>query len=53
MTTAEKTPKTESVRLRVTSQELEWLRAYADRNDRSMSSVLRLALKQFYDREMK
>lgn len=40
-------PKTQVVRLRVTDAELEFLRRVAAEEDRSVSSVLRMALREF------
>ena len=40
-------PKTQVVRLRVTAAELAFLRQVAAEEDRSVSSVLRLALREF------
>ena len=41
------------VRLRVSQEELDWLRAYGEREERSISWVLRLALKQLADQQLK
>jgi predicted transcriptional regulator len=42
-----------SVRLRVTTEELEFLRRLAEAEDRSISSVLRRALRDLYERQAK
>ena len=39
------------VRLRVTDEELRFLQVAAERDDRSVSAVLRLALKQYAERQ--
>ena len=40
------------MRVRVSDEEREWLEQIAAREDRSLSNVLRLALKEFYQRRM-
>lgn len=51
---AEVTPKTRSnvVRVRVTDEERAFLERVAREDDRSMSNVLRMALKLFYEQRM-
>ncbi len=46
--TTEVTPKPHVLRLRVTDDEKAWLERYANRDDRSVHYVLRLALREFY-----
>jgi predicted transcriptional regulator len=46
-----KTTRQHAVRVRVSDAELEFLRRVAREQDRSLSSVLRLALREFYDRQ--
>ena len=41
------------VRLRVSQQELDWIREYGDREDRSISWVLRHALQQLVEQQPK
>ena len=40
------------MRVRVSDEEREWLEEIAAMEDRSLSNVLRLALKEFYQRRM-
>jgi len=40
------------MRVRVSDEEREWLEEIAAREDRSLSNVLRLALKEFYQRRI-
>jgi predicted transcriptional regulator len=40
------------MRVRVSDEEREWLERVAREEDRSMSNVLRLALKEFYERRI-
>jgi hypothetical protein len=42
-----KTPKPHSVRLRVTDAELRFLQEEAQRQERTISSLLRLALREY------
>jgi len=42
-------PRSNVMRVRVSDEEREWLEQIARDEDRSLSNVLRLALKQFYD----
>ena len=49
MTTTPVAKKEHSVRLRVTDDELVWLREEADRTERTISSLLRLALRHYID----
>ena len=40
------------VKVRITATELQWLRDLAALEDRTVSAVLRLALKEFYNRRV-
>lgn len=42
--------KPHTVRLRVTDEELEWLKSEAERQERSIASLLRLALRDYVDK---
>lgn len=44
------TKRTHVVRLRITEEELKFLREQAEREDRTISSVLRLALRDYADK---
>jgi hypothetical protein len=48
--TTAKPARPHSVRLRVSDDELEFLRRVAAAEERTIASVLRIALSQFYDR---
>ena len=49
MTTGQKTERPNSVRLRVSDEELEWLRSEAERQDRSIAAILRKALREYLE----
>jgi len=47
--TDSRTPREHAVRVRVNGDELEFLKRVARADDRTISGVLRLALREFYD----
>ena len=47
--TTPKAPHPHSVRLRVTDEELAWLREEADRQERTIASLLRVVLRHYLD----
>ena len=50
MTTVQKPARPHSVRLRVSDEELEWLRARAQEEERSIAMILRRALREFVEK---
>ena len=49
MTTASKVERPHSVRLRVSDEELDWLRSEAERQDRTIAAILRKALREYLE----
>jgi hypothetical protein len=49
-TTSERAPREHAVRVRVNTEELEFLRRVAAEQDRTVSGVLRIALRDFHER---
>jgi hypothetical protein len=47
-TVTEKPKRPHSVRVRVTDEELAWLRSHSQQTDRSISTILRRALRCYY-----
>jgi hypothetical protein len=45
--------RTEIIKVRVTPTEMQWLREFAEADSRSVSSAVRLALRDFYNQRMK
>jgi len=50
-TVTEKKKRPHSVRVRVTDEELAWLHQHSEETARSISAILRLALRDYYDRD--
>ncbi len=48
-TTDHSTAKEHTIRLRVTSEELDWLREEAARQERTIASLLRVVLRHYLD----
>lgn len=49
VTTPTKIERPHSVRLRVSDEELAWLREEAEREDRTIAAVLRIALREYLE----
>lgn len=47
MSTTERPKRTEALRFRVTPEEKQWLEQEAQAYDRSVASIIRLALKEY------